>query len=207
MVSSECQLVTVTFVKAEWTHESKIEAMILTRDAIVCISLIKFLSAYKTEFIECDDATPEPKLVDVDSDDDADEIAPMQHFPQQSDMDDMVKLEPVRGVWEIVNLAGVWFMASEEPKMKVDFGSVQEITFLTEGARQRFRQHLACTLKTGEDANVTEQKQQERGKKWKVQPTRKDNMPEVKKELKETERGLMAHIDRVKAMEILALKH
>lgn len=210
MQRSQAQLVNITFINMDPSirnPESKIEVLMLTRDALSTISLIQFLAAYVQEVVGQEDKPPEPKLVKEDSDSDNDMVPPLQVFPI-TDMDDMKNVMPVRGaVWPIKDLQGVWFMAAEDPTMKLDFGGkVYEMRFFTDGCRQRFRQHLACTLKTGEE-DLDADKREQQGKKWKVQPTRKDKMDEVKKELKTHERNLDAHVAQIEKMTQLALKH
>jgi hypothetical protein len=204
---AEVQLVNVSFVKA--SDEAVLyggvgmEVLVLTRDSLTIVPLTHFLKIWADS-----EATPPPQqsvLDDIeDSDPDQDSIAP----PAPGDLTN-IDIEP--WVTDIVQprpmktLTGVWFLADPEPKVKLEFDHTVEIQFFSDGDRQRFRQHLACVLKLGDEGEVDAKAAAEQGRMWRVQPTGEQDLATVKKEVREVEVNVEKHAEHVQKMAKLAL--
>merc|ERR1719215_1708527 len=120
-------------------------------------------------------------------------------------MDECTAEAALRGYFPFKSQTGVWFMAEQEPKVSLQFSKKEDITFFSDGDRQRFRQHLACVLRCGDEVDAPTSTQRQQGKLWKVQPTGKTELSGVTREVRDMEVMLTRHEEHVKKMHVQAL--
>eukprot|EP00931_Biecheleriopsis_adriatica_P100694 TRINITY_DN75952_c0_g1_i1.p1 TRINITY_DN75952_c0_g1~~TRINITY_DN75952_c0_g1_i1.p1 ORF type:complete len:2665 (+),score=531.47 TRINITY_DN75952_c0_g1_i1:80-8074(+) len=177
-------LVGVTFIRSAGGaagSEDSVELLALTRTSVTVISMDSFMVAftrddddhYYDDDRECLDA-----VLDTDSEDET--LLPSKP-PGVGKFEDK-KCQALYGSpWELEELQGVWFVAEATPKVRMQFATTNEFTFVSDGERQRFRRHLAQVLSSQEAAKRPGSSSQA----WTVVPTDKTDLTAIKKDAKE----------------------
>merc|ERR1712039_72971 len=114
---------------------------------------------------------------------------PNSSFEDTEDLPRIDKLKTLHGSpWDLLQLKGVWFLAEAEPKVKLQFmnsspGNPEEVAFVSDVERQRWRRHLANVLAKQETGQKGNEKKGNVG--WSVVPTTINNIDEIKDKTKE----------------------
>jgi len=180
-------LVSVSFVYGNSiTLHRQLEMVVLTRCSVTVISYQSFWSKFWRRGDE-KHYDEEVTIASIDTDSDDDRLPPFSENVVATSNDHADKCEALHGSpWDIDDLQGVWFLSEASPKVRLQFGQTIEITFTSDGERQRFRRHLATILAEGAVSRVGKSSQG-----WAVVPTDKTDLRSIQKETEAVRPGSM----------------
>ncbi|CAK8987900.1 Uncharacterized protein SCF082_LOCUS1163 [Durusdinium trenchii] len=129
----------------------RLSLLVLTRCSLTVIPFRSFWSRFwrmnvDEKYYDADEHVDQAAM-DTDSDDDI--LPPFKETVVTSNESEE-KFEASKGPFDFDDLQGVWFFAESSPKVRLQFAQPIDITFTSDGERQRFRRHLANIL--SEDA-------------------------------------------------------
>eukprot|EP00439_Symbiodinium_sp_Y106_P026347 s6397_g3.t1 len=171
-------LVSVTFVQSTGGLglNAQLDMLVLTRCSVTVVSFNSFWS----KFWRSDDESHYEREVtqaSLDTDSEDDRLPDFSESVVATSNDHADKCEALHGPWDLEDLQGVWFLSEASPKVRLQFGSTLEVTFLSDGERQRFRRHLATILAEGAVPRAGKASQA-----WAVVPTDKTDIKTIQKE-------------------------
>jgi len=180
-------IVNITFTKKHKDHgmSTEIEVIVMTRVDLTIMPIANFVKIYVGSHLAYRGGeTKDPMAIVEDSDEDDGEL------PEPEDMKagpvDVPGLErtDMKNQWTLSpSLKGVWFLASTEPQVtaKFDDGQSVKFVFMSDGDRQRWRQHLALVLSSREASGTQNNTSPDL---WTVRGTGQTDLQEVQKEMK-----------------------
>lgn len=175
-------IVDVTFVRAAGESApgdsaEGLEVLVMTTESCAILSFRSFLGRYaRRDDVDhyTSDAAPVARLEDSDSDDAG---AGPRASERRTSADGAAKMEVLRGgPWPLHTLQGVWFLAEAESKVRLQFATMEEILFTSEGDRQRWRRRLRGVL-----GSATARGGAQDGSAWSIMPTDKVTIHEVRR--------------------------
>ena len=177
-------LVSVSFVHTTGLANimsKRLSLLVLTRCSLTLIPFHSFWSKFwrpnDERFYDADENVDQAAM-DTDSDDD--ELPPFKETVVTTSNDTEEKFQASKGPFDFDDLQGVWFLAESSAKVRLQFSSMLEIIFTSDGERQRFRRHLAHIL--SEEAAPKAGKARQA---WAVVPTDQQDLKTIQKETKE----------------------
>ncbi|CAJ1337315.1 unnamed protein product, partial [Effrenium voratum] len=133
-------LVGVAFVEGQ---DSDLELLVLTRCSLTVVPFHSFWGKLRqgdAGYYEKDESIIQLSM-ETDSEDDR--LPPFKENLVAATNDTEEKCEARQGPFDIEELQGVWFLSEAVPKVRLQFNSMLEVTFTSDGERQRFRRQLA----------------------------------------------------------------
>ncbi|CAK8997087.1 unnamed protein product [Durusdinium trenchii] len=161
----------------------RLSLLVLTRCSLTVIPFRSFWSRFwrmnvDEKYYDADEHVDQAAM-DTDSDDDI--LPPFKETVVTSNESEE-KFEASKGPFDFDDLQGVWFFAESSPKVRLQFAQPIDITFTSDGERQRFRRHLANIL--SEDAAP---KAGKTSQAWAVVPTDQTDLKTIQKATKEAQ--------------------